>query len=295
VHPPSFAAREERTTRGREFVTVQEQRRARVGAAAVSALASPLGERDRLVALACYEHRVLTTEQLRRLYFRSSRRCRDRLDQLYKLRVLDRFRPYRQPGEGSAPYHWILDEAGAHIVAACLDLDRSDLRWRHQAAIAISRSTKLAHQLEVNEFFTRLSEEASDADGRLAEWWSERRCAALLDIPVAPDGYGKLLLPGRRPVSFLLELDRASEDHERLRQKLRRYAKTLPRSPLADDDPLIVVAVPTQSRRDNLARALASATAPHRVTVWTPANSALTALTDLIGTADLAPLPAPHP
>jgi hypothetical protein len=275
-------------------VTVQEHKRARVGAAAVAALASRLGERDRLVALTCYEHRVLTTEQLRRLYFRSSRRCRDRLDQLYKLRVLDRFRPYRPPGEGSAPYHWILDEAGAHIVAACLDLDRSELRWRHQAAIAIARSTKLAHQLEVNELFTRLAEEASAAGGRLAEWWSERRCTALLDGPVAPDGYGKLLLPGRRPVSFLLELDRASEDHERLRQKLRRYGKALPRSALADDDPVVVVAVPTQTRRDNLARTLASATIPHRVIVWTPTHSPLSALTDLIESVDLAPLPAPH-
>jgi hypothetical protein len=85
-----------------------------------------------------------------------------------------------------------------------------------------------------------------------------------------------------------------SEDHERLRQKLRRYAKTLPRSVLADDDPLVVVAVPTQTRRDNLARSLASATIPHRVIVWTPNNSPLTALTDLFDSVDLAPPPAPH-
>jgi len=266
----------------REVVTVQEQRARRVGAAAVAALASRLGERDRLVALACFEHRVLTTEQLRRLYFGSSRRCRDRLDQLYKLRVLDRFRPYRQPGEGSARYHWILDEAGAHIVAACLDLDRSELRWRHQAAVAISRSAKLAHQLDVNEFFTLLIEEAATSGGRLADWWSERRCTCLLDGPVAPDGYGKLALPGQRPVSFLLELDRATEDHERLRQKLRRYTKALPRSPLGDDDPLVVIAVPTQHRRDNIARTLAGATITHRVIVWTPAHSPLHALSNTI-------------
>src|SRR6185437_5297297 len=109
-----------------KVVTAQQGRSLRVGAAAVAALASRLGERDRLVALACYEHRVLTTEQVRRLHFRSSRRCR-----------------------------------------ACLDLDRTELRWRHQAAIAISRSGKLAHQLEVNEFFTRLTEQAATTGGRL--------------------------------------------------------------------------------------------------------------------------------
>jgi hypothetical protein len=37
------------------------------------------GERDRLVALDSYEHRVLTTEQLRRLHFGSIRRARWRL------------------------------------------------------------------------------------------------------------------------------------------------------------------------------------------------------------------------
>jgi hypothetical protein len=49
---------------------------------------------------------------------------------------------------------------------------------------------------------------------------------AALGGQAVPDGYGKLLLPGRRPASFLLELDRATEDHERLRQKARRYAST---------------------------------------------------------------------
>jgi hypothetical protein len=282
-------------------VTVQQGRSVRVGAAAIAALASRLTERDRLVALACYEHRVLTTEQLRRLYFGSSRRACVRLAQLDQLRVLDRFRPPRQPGEGSAPYHWVLDEAGAHIAAEALGVERSELRWRHQAAIAIAGSTKLAHQLETNEFFTRLAEEARQSGGRLADWWGERRCLAALGGQAAADGYGKLLLPGRRPVSFLLELDRATEDHERLRQKARRYAKALPRSILADDEPLLVFAVPTRARRDNAARTLASSSLPIHVLVWTPKHSPLTALRHSLkdfedltrSSADLAPLPAP--
>jgi len=284
-------------------VTALERRAGRVGAAAIAALASRLTERDRLVALACYEHRVLTTEQLRRLYFRSRRSAELRLAQLYELRVLDRFRPSRQPGEGSAPYHWILDEAGAHVVAACLDLDRAELRWRRQRAVAISRTQTLTHQLEVNEFFTRLAEEARRASGRLLEWWGERRCLAALAGQAAPDGYGKLLLPGRRPVSFLLELDRSSEDHYRLRQKARRYDKALPRSPLADEEPLLLVTVPSQLRRDNAAATLAGSDVPIRVAVWTPERSPLELLRDAFDdfptqpmtdrSFDLAPLPAP--
>jgi hypothetical protein len=283
-------------------VTSAEGRAVRVGAAAIAALASRLTERDRLVALACYEHRVLTSEQLRRLYFGSSRRCCARLEQLYRLRVLDRFRPARERGQGSAPYHWLLDEAGAHVVAAALGIERSELGWRHQAAIAISRSATLTHQLEVNDFFSKLSEEAAAAGGRLADWWGERRCRTLLEGRVAPDGYGKLVLPGRRPVSFLLELDRATEDHERLRQKARRYSKALPRSVLADEEPLLLVAVPGQARRDNLARSLATSSLRHRVLVWTRERSALTALQEALDdvhpdtenrSSDLAPQPAP--
>jgi hypothetical protein len=283
-------------------VTVQQGGATRVGAAAIAALASRLTERDRLVALASYEHRVLTTEQLRRLYFGSSRRCRDRLERLYHLRVLDRFRPQLQPGQGSAQHHWILDEAGAHVVAACLDLERSDLRWRRQNALSISRSSKLDHQLDVNEFFTLLAEEAAAAGGRLADWWGERRCLAAFNGQACPDGYGKLILPGQRPVSLLLELDRSTEDHGRLRQKARRYAKALPRSDFADKELLLIVAVPTLTRRDNTARTLAGSNLPIRVVVWTPQHSPLAALGGAIESfqkrihnkpIDLAPLPAP--
>jgi Replication-relaxation len=299
---PGLPAAVELATRWQKVVTVPENRRARVGAAAIAALASRLTERDRLVALACYEHRALTTEQLRRLHFGSSRRCRDRLERLYRLRVLDRFRPQLQPGHGSAQHRWILDEAGAHVVAACRGLERSELRWRHQTAIAIEHSDKLDHQLEVNEFFTRLTEEARDAGGGLTDWWGERRCLAALAGQAAADGYGKLLLPGRRPVSFLLELDRSTEDHGRLRQKARRYQKALPRSILVDEEPLLLFAVPSSARRDNAAAALAGSNLPIHVLVWTPERPPLAALRDALDSFhthtddrsfDLAPLPAP--
>jgi Replication-relaxation len=159
----------------------------------------------------------------------------------------------------------------------------SELRWRHQAAVAIAASSTLAHQLEVNEFFTRLAEEADQAGGRLAAWWGERRCLAALRSQAAPDGYGRLELPGQQPVSFLLELDRATErPAERLRQKARRNSRALPRSPLAQEAPLIVLAVPTPARRDNLAQALATSSAPFRTVVWTPSRSPLEALSDAL-------------
>jgi hypothetical protein len=299
LHVGGFRLALESATRWGKFVTVAESRRGRVGAAAIAALASRLTERDQLVALACYEHRVLTTEQLCRLYFSAPRRARRRLALLYELRVLDRFRPSRQRGQGSAQHHWILDEAGAHVVAAQLGVERAELRWRHQRDLAMLRSPKLDHQLEVNEFFSRLDEEARAAGGRL-DWWGERRCLAALEGRVAPDGYGRLQLPGRRPASFLLELDRGSEDHGRLRQKARRYDKALPRSVLGDMEPLLLVTVPSRVRRDNAAAALAGSDLPIEVAVWTPEHSPLATVRAAFDhfqhthrSFDLAPLPAP--
>ena len=286
-------------------MTSVQGRAGRVGAAAIAALASRLTERDRLVALACYEHRVLTTEQLRRLHFGSSRRAAQRLAELYELRVLDRFRPPRQPGEGSAPYHWLLDEAGAHIAAEALGVERSELRWRHQAAIAIAASAKLAHQLEVNEFFTRLADEARAAGGRLAEWWGERRCLAALDGQAAPDGYGKLA--AARPAAGPLPA-RARPRHRGSRAAapegapLREGAPSERRSPTTSR----CSSSPSPPRRGATTSPPRSpaAASRRRVIVWTPQHSPLAALRDalddpthefpLIHPTDLAPLPAPH-
>ena len=104
---------------------------------------------------------------------------------------------------------------------------------------------------------------------------------------------------GQRPVSFLLELDRGTEQHERLRQKARRYARALPRSELATENPVVVVAVPTPARRDNLARTLASGSSLFRVIAWTPERSPLAALRESLPPAHTdptapAPPPAPH-
>src|SRR6266542_6896844 len=109
------------------------------GGAAIAALASRLTDRDRQIALDCYEHRVLTSEQLRRLHFVAARTARERLQELRQLRVLTSFRPQRQPGQGSSPNHWVLDEAGALVVAAELGLERSELHWRGGARAPLAR------------------------------------------------------------------------------------------------------------------------------------------------------------
>jgi hypothetical protein len=153
-------------------------------------LASHLTDRDRRIAWDRFEFRVLTTSQITRLYFTGTRTAAARLDVLYRLRALDRFRPSLPMGQGTAPYHWILDEAGALIVADHLDIERAKLGWQHSIAASIAHSQKLPHHVEVNEFFTRLAVEANVAGGALSEWYGERTCHHLFSGYLVADGYG---------------------------------------------------------------------------------------------------------
>ncbi len=159
----------------------------------------------------------------------------------------------------------------ALVVAAELGLERRELRWRAQTALAIASSSKLAHQLAVNEFFTRLAEDALAAGGALERWWGERRSARLLDGIANPDGYGRLRQPDESALEFLLELDRGSEDHGRLKEKARRYAKALPRSELRD--PLVLLLLPSPERTARAAEHLAASAAPIVARTWTPESN----------------------
>jgi hypothetical protein len=266
---------------------IRRRRPGRLSAGHASRLAAQLTERDRRIALDCYDHRVLTSEQLRRLHFRTLRVAQKRLRQLYELRVLERFRPAWQQPHGSTPYHWTLDEAGARIVSELLAIPRSELGWSRDSALALAGSSKLAHQIAVNEFCSRLAEDARDAGGLLESWWGERRARAALANLIGPDGYARLRLPGEPPLELLLELDRGTEDHQRLREKARRYAKALPRSDL---DAFVLLLVPSAARAEHAAAELAASAAPIAVRVWTPARgrSPLALVRDAQATTRLA-------
>jgi hypothetical protein len=237
-------------------------RPARVALTHVVGLGSRLTDRDRQIALDCYEHHALTTSQLQRLHFDGIRTARARLETLHRLRVLDRFRPPAPHGTGSSPYHWILDEAGAHVVAAQYGIERRELKWRHTTALALADSPKLHHHIEINEFFAQLAHEANASDGALAEWYGERTIHGLFDGLVWPDGYGVLTLPDRAPLHLRLELDRATEPAAQLRDKATRYAKAIPRSTLARHRPVVVLAVPNSNRAQAASTAVAGTGAP---------------------------------
>jgi hypothetical protein len=198
----------------------------RVSAERVFELARHLTERDRAIALALYEHQLLTTDHLTLLFFSSVRRAQDRLRFLYDERVLGRFYPPRPFGLGKPQAHWLLDEAGAILVAASRGLDPKRLGWRRRDDWG--SHPQLLHRLEANRFVTDLIA-ATLEDGSLgvSEWWGSHRVAARLAEPAQqgrpiPDA-GFFLETAAGAVECYLEWDRGTETLARLTHKLRLY------------------------------------------------------------------------
>ena len=181
-----------------------------------------LTARDRFLCHVLYDHQVLLTAQVTDLCFGNVITAQHRLSTLVGLRVLDRFRHFRQ--QGSEPYHYVLDAMGVEIVAADRGIEVSRAEARRLRSLALTDSQRLAHLIGVNGLFCQVARSARrDRDVTLSEWWSERRCANGWGAVVRPDGFGTLVGPKGR-VEFLVEVDRGTEPLKRLAEKLTGYA-----------------------------------------------------------------------
>lgn len=206
-----------RTPRG-----IRAQRRSKPPRSPLLALAGRLTDRDRSLCQDLFEHRLLTLHQITELYFVSSHTARRRMVELYRMAVVDRFRPRAL---GSAPYHYVLDELGARVVAAERGLEFKELRFRKENIDQLPYRHELHHLVGTNGFFTRLASACQAGNGpNLVEWWSESRCRSRWGSIVLADGFGELRCPsGSR--SFLLEFDRGTESPARLALKLPPYER----------------------------------------------------------------------
>src|ERR1700735_2504444 len=143
-----------------------------------AALAARLTARDRWLLRMLHEHRVLTTGQITQLAFGTTRAATARLAVLYQYRAVARFRPLAPAG--SSPLHFILDEAGAMLLAAEDGITAADLGYRRDRSMTIALSPRLAHDTGANGIFPALAAAARASSGQQALecWWGERRCAA---------------------------------------------------------------------------------------------------------------------
>lgn len=199
--------------------------RLRVSDDAVLQVANRLTERDRRILRLLYDHRVFTTDHLTEAFFSNPTTARHRLTQLYRLRLVDRFRPRRWPAD-CAPYHYVIGQVGAMVIAAERDQDPDKHKWKVDKALAIGSSQRLDHLVGVNGLFVELmthSRKHPDS-AKLLEWWSERRCAQGMGGLVYPDAYGVWEQDGQ-VVEFLLEYDRGTESLDRIAAKLKGYKR----------------------------------------------------------------------
>lgn len=172
----------------------------------------------------------MTTHQIADLHFASPNRARHRLLELHRRRVLNRFQPQVARGEGSAPWHYVMDVLGAHVIAAQLGLEIKALKARIDRDVNLWKSPRLRHMLEVNDFFVSMAVACEEMCGyELAEWWGEATCqqrwmGSYHEPIVTPDGEGLLAGPGSS-CSFFVELDRGTERGDRLAEKVVRYSR----------------------------------------------------------------------
>ncbi|MEV6444716.1 replication-relaxation family protein [Amycolatopsis sp. NPDC051716] len=202
-----------------------------------------------------YEHKVLTTQQIVELCYPTMRAANHRLLDLFKWRVVDRFQPF--VSSGTAPMHYVLDIAGSVALAYEDGLDPKQLGYRHEDAIGIAHSLRLAHAVGVNGFFTALValSQRPGARGRLTAWWSELRCGRLFGDMVRPDAYGRWREDGHQ-IEFFLEFDFGTEDLGKLGRKLHGYEKLATATGITTP---VLVWLPTNRRETTARRALADA------------------------------------
>ncbi len=196
--------------------------RTRTIRSSIQRVASSATERDQLICVDLYEHRVLTTNQLFELHFTSVQRTRARLLRLHDMGVLWRNRP--RAHLGSLPWHYTLDEIGAWIAAERLGVELREVGYRDDRKRTLVDSPRLRHTRAANSFFTRMCYVARSTEStvQVAEWRGEAWCARRWQAHVRPDGFARLEGPGGS-LELLLELDLGTENRSRLEDKMDRY------------------------------------------------------------------------
>ncbi|MFL6072441.1 MAG: replication-relaxation family protein [Mycobacteriales bacterium] len=208
--------------------------RPRVTGDLIATLTARLTPRDRWLLHALHEYRVLTSTHIGQMLFGSQRATNARLHTLHQLRAVDRFRPLTPIG--SAPWHYVLDDAGAAVLAAATGVTLAELGHRRDRALALAHSPRLAHLTGVNTLFTSLIAHARQHPGlRLALWWPEHRCRTVWGDLARPDAYGRWQHQHTNPrtsihrsphtsIDFFLEHDTGTEPLNRVADKLNGYA-----------------------------------------------------------------------
>jgi len=215
-----------------------------------------LDERDHALLLNLLEHKVLTTHQIKSLFFRSFRRCQHRLKELRDLDLVSSFSVGRGFGEGRPPACWFLTKPGLAEIAEAKDARVSDLPWIPDHSYRGSHM--LAHRLGVNAFFCALAEASRAHDGHCLLTWRPEHWVRTRTAEVKPDGFGRYLHPGGA-CEFYLEYDRGTEAFGALSRKLEGYLRLAAgwtKEQELTGFPNLLIIVPEEVREGEVASAL---------------------------------------
>ncbi|MFL1431552.1 MULTISPECIES: replication-relaxation family protein [unclassified Nocardiopsis] len=217
--------------------------------------------RDVEIMRMLWEHRTFTTHQLAALFFDSYSTAKQRLASLYRLRALDRFRPWTPIG--SAPWHYVLDAPGAELLAARQGTTVRELGYRRDRALALAYRASLNHTVGTNDVFVALAAHTRRHTTRL-RWQTAAECEARWGDIVRPDAAGTWT-EDDRTTSFYLEYDTGTEPLRRLAAKLDAYAEL---RRVTSHRGVVLLWVPTTARERNLRTRIprppvAAATAVH--------------------------------
>jgi hypothetical protein len=193
-------------------------------AADLAALAGRLSDRDRQLCQLLYDHQVLTSGQLAQLLGVPARTLQQRLSDLAAFKVVDRFRPHTRVGAGSAPYHYLLGESGARVLAADAGTSLEGLGWQRDRLVTLANANgALAQLLGVNGLLAALTHATHTRPGyRLVCWWPARYCQARWGPLIAPDAYAHWQDPAGE-VDFFLHHDPGQSELEQLVGLLAGY------------------------------------------------------------------------
>jgi hypothetical protein len=218
-----------------------------------------LTQRHVLMLTTLAQHKAMTVQQLRALFFSSTRKCQLHLAHLKRLGLLHEVAGLPRPERGSAPRVYALTSAGARVAIGAAHLRGPALRKRTQRVG--NTDLHLRHTVAVNDFFTRLHT-AVQAEGGSLAWLGEAACRAhYADArgqrpKLTPDGAGTLRL-GAGETRFFLELDRNTERRAWLLQKYRRYLRHL--AGRVGTERLHVLFVVPDTRREGVLQAVGRA------------------------------------
>ncbi|MGH2681979.1 MAG: replication-relaxation family protein, partial [Actinomycetota bacterium] len=167
-----------------------------------------------LVELA--RRKLLTTEHIHSLFFRSLRRAQAKVQELRGVGLIETL-PARARGRRPNRHH--LTALGARVAALHLGRAASKLSLPARDA---GLWRLLAHRLGVNDFFCGLALACDRHPGYGLHAWEDEPQIAGGGQRVQADAFGRLLHPGHA-VEFLLEYDRGTEHFWPVVRKLGSY------------------------------------------------------------------------